>query len=174
MWIARPLSLALAAAALLWATPPRAGEPGPASVPVEALVDAVGAWIAAELGLEAAPTPPEIRRDPPERLAALRGWDVGTPGRPGHAGVLALYDASAQRIHLRSDWAGRDVAEVSVLVHELVHHAQHVAGRRFGCPGAAEAEAYALQARWLGLFGASLADLGVDPLFVRLLGACGL
>jgi hypothetical protein len=173
--------LALAAALMLAASPIRADDAGPApvpasvpsSVPVEALLAAIGAWVAVELGLEAAPEPPAIRRDSPERLASRRGWGARLAGRPGHVGVLALYDASAGRIHLRSDWTGRDVYEVSVLVHEMVHHAQHVTGRRFACPGSAEAEAYTLQARWLGLFGADLAALGVDPLFVRLLRACG-
>jgi hypothetical protein len=176
--LAPATALVLAAALVLGPPASRAGEGGSGAaleaVPLDALVAAIGAWVAAELDLEAAAPPPEIRRDAPERLAALRGWEVGNPGRPGHAGVLALYDAAAGRIHLRSDWTGGSVAEVSVLVHEMVHHAQAVAGRRYACAGAAEAEAYALQARWLAHFREDLGALGVDPLFVRLLGACGL
>jgi hypothetical protein len=61
-----------------------------------------------------------------------------------------------------------------MLVHEIVHHLQATSGRPPACPAAAEAEAFAVQADWLRLFGGDLGrDLGIDGLYLKLLGACG-
>ena len=59
-------------------------------------------------------------------------------------------------------------AELSVLVHETVHHLQHLAGTRFECAQASETLAYAAQEKWLALFGRSLeSEFEIDP-FTRL------
>jgi hypothetical protein len=144
---------------------------GPAAVPVEALAAAIGAWLSATFDLPAAPLP-AIRFASPEAMASrYRGAEAAAEG--GRT-VVALYDRRARTIHLPEGWTGARAAEVSVLVHEMVHHLQHVAGHRFGCPGQAEALAYEAQGRWLAHFGRDIGEeFAVDPLFLRLLAVCG-
>jgi hypothetical protein len=61
-------------------------------------------------------------------------------------------------------------AQLSVLVHEVVHHFQNVLKLKYECPQEREKLAYIAQDRWLGLFGHSLSDeFALDPfsLFVK-------
>jgi len=51
---------------------------------------------------------------------------------------------------------GRTPAELSVLVHEMVHHLQNQAGTTYECPAERERLAYEVQDKWLGLFGRNL------------------
>jgi hypothetical protein len=52
---------------------------------------------------------------------------------------------------------------VSILVHEMVHHIQHLAGLKYECPQEREKLAYLAQDRWRNLFGHSLAqDFDLD------------
>jgi hypothetical protein len=46
-------------------------------------------------------------------------------------------------------WAAGDIADQSVLIHELVHDAQDLGGRRYECTGQREQEAYRLQNAFL-------------------------
>ncbi len=66
-----------------------------------------------------------------------------------------------------------DPRDVSVLVHEMVHHLQNVGGQKFDCPEAREKTAYEAQERWLAMFGLSLQDeLNIDPFTVLVKGMC--
>jgi hypothetical protein len=47
---------------------------------------------------------------------------------------------------------GKTPAELSVLVHEMVHHRQNVGQLKFACPQVREELAYKAQNGWLGLF----------------------
>lgn len=49
-------------------------------------------------------------------------------------------------------------AQMSVLVHEMVHHLQSAARLRYACPEEREALAYAAQEQWLRMHGRTLAD----------------
>ncbi|HUG61279.1 MAG TPA: DUF6647 family protein, partial [Methylomirabilota bacterium] len=70
-------------------------------------------------------------------------------------------------------WTGTSPAEVSVLVHELVHHLQNVGGVAYDCPEAREKPAYQAQARWLELFGGSLEEaFQVDPMTILVRTNC--
>lgn len=53
-------------------------------------------------------------------------------------------------------WDESDTRTVSFLLHELVHHAQYVSGRKYPCNNAKEWEAYRLQNMWLQ-------EQGLDP-----------
>ena len=87
---------------------------------------------------------------------------------PAQREVVAAYDPAHHTIYLPAGWTGRSAAELSVLVHELVHHLQQLASTRHECPQAAEDLAYEAQERWLRLFGRSLeSDFAIDP-FTRL------
>lgn len=46
-------------------------------------------------------------------------------------------------------WDPEDPAQVGLLLHELVHHAQLFSKRKYPCPDAREYEAYSLQNKWL-------------------------
>jgi hypothetical protein len=87
--------------------------------------------------------------------------------------VVALYDASFRIIHLPDGWTGTTGPELSVLVHELVHHLQEIAGMTFECPEAREKQAYEAQARWLGLFQNDLQiAFGIDPFTMLVRTTC--
>ena len=96
-----------------------------------------------------------------------------TGASAGAGDVIALYDSSEHTILLPEHWTGATPAEVSVLVHELVHHMQAAAGRRYACPGEREAPAYRAQADWLAQTGGSLErDFGIDELFLKAVTIC--
>jgi hypothetical protein len=61
-------------------------------------------------------------------------------------------------------WTGDTPADLSILVHEVVHHLQNVGKLKFECPQEREQLAYKAQERWLGLFGRDLLhDFEIDP-----------
>jgi hypothetical protein len=169
-WAGWGLSAALAAGVGAVAAPVGAAQPGG---PVEghvAVVQAVASWVAGEIALPATAPPPTIRFATPERLAALRhGEAVGH----GSSEVVALYHDAERTIYLREGWTGRTPEERSVLVHEMVHHLQNLAGLRFACPAEREQAAYAAQARWLERAGSSLeAAFGIDGMTLLLRTRC--
>jgi hypothetical protein len=67
--------------------------------------------------------------------------------------TVALYEDQSRTIFLREDWTGSSPAEISVLVHELVHHVQNLAGLKYGCGEEREKPAYAAQRKWLEFHG---------------------
>jgi hypothetical protein len=76
-------------------------------------------------------------------------------------------------IYLPEGWTGRSPSEVSVLVHELVHHLQNVGGLKFECAGERERPAYQAQSRWLELFDKNLAEeFNLDPMTVLVRTNC--
>jgi hypothetical protein len=145
---------------------------GPAAVPVEALAAAIGAWLTATFDLPSARSP-AIRFSTAEAMTTLyRGVAAASAG--GSRSTVALYDRRERTIHLPEGWTGASAAEVSMLVHEMVHHLQHEAGYGPGCPAQGEALAYEAQASWLAHFGRDLAgEFAIDPLFLKLLAVCG-
>ena len=70
-------------------------------------------------------------------------------------------------------WTGGTPTELSILVHELVHHLKNVSRQRFACPAAREKQAYATQARWLGMFGEDLESaFGINDLALLVTTSC--
>ncbi|ACJ01157.1 DUF6647 family protein [Rhodospirillum centenum] len=122
----------------------------------------------------------EGRQVPPGVVAPLLDWVGRHTGRPGlvppvviaSRQALLRLDRAAQLagtderlraayvpgvVILDSDtWSPADPVELSYLVHELVHHAQQLAGRGGDCRGRREEEAYRLQNLWL-------AERGLPP-----------
>jgi hypothetical protein len=77
--------------------------------------------------------------------------------------VVSLYNVPTKTIYLRPGWTGRTPAELSMLVHEMVHHLQNAAHTNYACPQEREALAYEAQERWLSLFGHDLlGDFQID------------
>ena len=86
--------------------------------------------------------------------------------------VVALYDMT-KTIFLPDAWTGTTAAEISVLVHEMVHHLQNLAGLKYDCPAAREKPAYLAQDRWLQQYGLDLdTEFQIDKFTLVVSSAC--
>lgn len=143
-WLAAPVLCMLVSA-----VPGEAGfrlDPDPAwrhATDMGTLVTVLEDWLDREAPWERRDQSPEILLIQPERAAGLSGL----AGR-GHGGTRGLYDPDSGTVYLVEPWDAGDAEDVSVLLHELVHHRQAV--HHWYCPGAQEEAAYRLQERWLG------------------------
>lgn len=145
-----------AATALLLAAAPASAEPRDAPL----LLGTITLWLAANFDLPPDADLPALASVPDVELVTMR-YGAGSGVEPGD--VVAVYDDGAGTIYLAEDWTGRSPADLSVLVHEMVHHLQAAADLRFACPGEREKLAYRAQDAWLGLFGESLESaFGID------------
>jgi uncharacterized protein DUF6647 len=80
---------------------------------------------------------------------------------------------TTKTIFLPATWAGTTPAELSILVHEMVHHLQNVAKLKYDCPAAREKLAYQAQDRWLKRFGQDLEkEFEIDMLMLLVTSAC--
>jgi len=127
----------------------RAPELPAAPVAGSALVDRLDTWLDAHVDLPRRDTPPTIRRI----SAALARETGGTPKR-GYGAAGAFYDPDTATISLVDPWSATSSHDVSVLLHEFVHHRQ--VGRGYACQGAEEMPAYRAQADWLAERGLEL------------------
>lgn len=126
-----------------------------------ALLSAIMGWLSSSYDLPASPAAPKVTFVPSKTMAALRL--ASSDGRVSAAGAavlnqagadfVSLYDDEDRIIYLPMGWSGRDPEELSMLVHETVHHLQNMAGQTFACPEAREKLAYQAQQDWLALFG---------------------
>ena len=88
-------------------------------------------------------------------------------------GLVAAYHDRSRTILLPHGWSGATAAELSILVHELVHHLQNVAEMKYACAAAREELAYTAQEKWLSLFGQSLlVAFEIDRLTLKVRTAC--
>ena len=112
-----------------------------------ALMAQLDRWLDRHSDLAPAPAPPRVRLIDRHAIASLTGAPQSAHGgRP-----RGLYDPASATIWLIRPWDPRDPHDVSVLLHEMVHHRQR--GRHWYCPGAQELPAYRLQDRWLNALG---------------------
>jgi hypothetical protein len=89
--------------------------------------------------------------------------------------IVALYDDELRTIYLPSDWRGHTAAELSIVVHEMVHHIQNTGHLKYECGEAREKLAFKAQEQWLGLFGQDLeTQFGLDSLTLLVRTNCGL
>lgn len=99
------------------------------------------------------------RRDVPLRIRLVSRAKAAALAGTHHAAFVetlrGLYDADQQTIWLITPWSPRDPRDVSVLLHELVHHRQDTA-RHWYCPQAQEPAAYGIQETWLASLGLTL------------------
>lgn len=153
---------------------------------METLLTAIVTWLSIGFGLPANYDHPRIEFVSPARMNAVqfRGeaaahsaakWgETSAPARPAlQRDVEALYDDSIRTIYLPEGWTGKTPAEVSVLVHEMVHHLQNMAGLKYECSQAREKLAYTAQNQWLARSGRNLVDeFKLDALTVLLRTKC--
>jgi len=143
-------------------------------------ITAMETWVSNQFDLPTMHEHPRIEFAPPAKIASLRFTDLlsdpGAQVEPNNRApsaqhdTIAIYDDATRTIYLPEGWSGSTPAELSVLVHEMVHHFQNLLGLKHECPQEREKLAYIAQDCWLGLFGHSLADdFALDPfsLFVK-------
>jgi hypothetical protein len=132
------------------------------------LLSAISTWLVNQFDLASSDSQPRIEVATPQKLATLRyrGLMSSMTSNQVNAAerdTVAIYVDTERTIILSSEWTGSRVAYLSVLVHEMVHHLQNLAGLKYECPQAREKLAYKAQNRWLGLFAHSLEeDFGLD------------
>ncbi|WP_417524078.1 DUF6647 family protein [Marinovum sp.] len=115
-----------------------------------ALVASLEDWLDLHAGWPRRATPPTIRLASQWQAAARQGVAASS-----HRGRLrGLYDPERSEVLLVRPWSPRKARDVSVLLHELVHHRQ--APHHWYCPAAQELPAHRLQHDWLAEQGLSL------------------
>jgi hypothetical protein len=154
-------------------------------LPTAALMSAIVTWLAENFELPASHDHPRVELASPAKLAGVRYRGlagppqglvvVGNEATPLSLGrdLLAVYDRPRRTIYLREGWTGATAAEVSVLVHEMVHHLQNQARIAYPCPAASEKLAYEAQEKWLALSNLSLErEFEVDRFTVMVRASC--
>jgi hypothetical protein len=87
--------------------------------------------------------------------------------------IVSLYSNESKTIFLLDGWTGKTPAELSILVHEMVHHLQNVGQLKFACPEEREELAYKAQDSWLHLFGRDLeSDFQMDAFTIIVKSKC--
>jgi len=142
----------------------------PATQPSQALLKAIVTWLSTNFNLPKHYDYPAIKFASERKIATFRytGLVSDRPEDtamvpPGQRETVASYDPLTRTIILPEGWTGDTPADLSMLVHEMVHHLQHAAHMKYECVPASEELAYAAQDKWLSLFGHGLAtDFGLD------------
>jgi hypothetical protein len=154
-------------------------------LPPRALIKAVKYWLSFNFNLRTSYPDPHIELAAPEKIINLR-YHGFLSDRPrdivvadqkvpasfddtdmahNRGQLIAVYDDEMKTIYLPKNWNGGTPAEISLLVHEMVHHLQGAIKTKYDCPQAREQLAYAAQEKWLALFGRSLkSEFEIDPL----------
>jgi hypothetical protein len=156
-----------------------------AARPSQALLTEIVTWLAKNYGLEAIQDHPRIEFAGQPKLVAMRynnllpaAWrEDHTQGQAAPAvqqrKVVAIYNNMTKTIFLPDGWTATTAAEVSVLVHEMVHHLQNLAGLTYDCPAAREKPAYLAQDRWLQQHGLDLEiEFQIDKFTLVVSSAC--
>jgi len=180
---AKAMACAPAQGALQLYEADRCNAPEPADGRISAdQIDAIIAWLASHFGLASPAERPAIVFESPARLTAmyLNGFAVRdrltrrqSVDKTILTDVIALYDDARATIYLSEDWTGESEAQMSVLVHEMVHHLQSVARLKYNCIVEREKLAYQAQSAWLSRSGRSLeSEFGIDGLTLLVHSNC--
>ena len=112
-----------------------------------ALLTAIALWLSANFNLPALSEPPKVELVSQAKIMAIRyqafsverRHDINTvPPYSDPRDTVAIYDDSNRIIYLPLTWTGGTAAELSMLVHEMVHHLQNLGGLKYECPAARE------------------------------------
>ena len=148
------------------------------------LVASIVTWLSADFALPENYQHPRIEIVSPVQLAAVRyrGLSASLQARvvsdeqwlEKMRDTVALYEDNSRTIYLREGWTGATPTETSVLVHEMVHHLQNLAGEKFECAQAREKPAYAAQKKWLETTGLDFfREFETDPVTLMFRTVCG-
>jgi hypothetical protein len=146
------------------------------SAAMKILLTVMMTWLSSNFDLPAVHHLPEIKYVSQQEMVAARfAGLVPTMTSEINAAseLVSLYEDRTRTILLSDRWKDDAPAELSILVHELVHHMQNLAQLTYPCPEAREAIAYAAQEKWLNLFGQGLASaFELDPLTLKVRSSC--
>jgi hypothetical protein len=120
---------------------------------MEALLTAIVLWLSINFPLPANLNHPGIKFASAAEMIAQR---TGVSASEISSDIVALYSNESKTIYLMDGWTGKTPAELSILVHEMVHHLQNVGQLKFACSEEREELAYKAQDDWLHLFGRDL------------------
>ena len=144
---------------------------------MEALLTVIVLWLSANFPLPANVNHPSIKFVSAAEMIAplkknkLRTGDVSASEISWD--IVSLYSNESKTIFLLDGWTGKTPAELSILVHEMVHHLQNVGQLKFACPEEREELAYKAQESWLHLFGHDLEhDFQMDPFTILVKSKC--
>ena len=113
---------------------------------MEALLTAIALWLSINFQLPANLNHPAIKFVSAAEMIAplkknkLRTGDVSASEISWD--IVSLYSNESKTIFLLDGWTGKTPAELSILVHEMVHHLQNVGQLKFACPEEREELAY--------------------------------
>ena len=154
-----------------------------------ALLTAIVLWISANTGISANYDHPDIKFVPADQIALLRQQAFTSThqsqvpslqqqskavGVSNAREAIAVYDDQSDTIFLLDSWQGNTPGDLSVLVHEMVHHLQNKGHLKYECQGAREEPAYAAQEKWLSLFGSNLSsEFQIDGFTLKVSTMCG-
>jgi hypothetical protein len=149
---------------------------------METLLSVIALWLSVNFGLSATEPHPRIEFHRAATMTQFWAENIATHKGAGHRlsepeanlfEIGAFYDDRRQIIFLPDDWNPNNPTDLSVLVHEMVHHLQNLRDRTFACRAERERLAYQAQDAWLGLFQSSLeSGFGIDPLTVLVRTQC--
>ena len=144
---------------------------------MEALLTAIVLWLSINFQLPANLNHPAIKfvsaaeMISPLKKNKLRTGDVSASEISSD--IVSLYSNESKTIFLLDGWTGKTPAELSILVHEMVHHLQNVGQLKFACPEEREELAYKAQDSWLHLFGRDLeSEFQMDPFTILVKSKC--
>jgi hypothetical protein len=87
----------------------------------------IAPWLASDFQLVTHPLPAVVFDHPEGLLKRRYRGLLPDDWSPQHQPqVIAVYDDEQRTIYLALGWTGATAAETSILVHELVHHAQNL------------------------------------------------
>lgn len=148
-----------------------------------ALLTAIALWLSANFNLPVSNESPKVELVSQAKIMAIRyqafaverRYDIkAMPPVSDSRDTVAIYDDSNRTIYLPLTWTGSTAADLSVLVHEMVHHLQNVGSLKYECPAAREQLAYLAQDKWLGLFGQDLEHaFEIDKFTLKVSTSCG-
>ena len=130
---------------------------------LEDLIGHLEDWLDKHTDLQRRATAPVVKWTSQANVASITGSKRAAYVQT----VRGLYDGESSTIWLVRPWSARDPRDVSVLLHELVHHRQAGDGHWY-CPGAQELPAYRTQQAWLAELG-----LGLDVNWVAIVLEAG-
>ena len=134
------------------------------------LVIALSMWLSQAHGMPPMEALPRIRFLEARQVAAVR---YGRLDAVDVDEVVAVYEPLTRSIVLANGWDAGDPVDLSVLVHEIVHHLQKQEGAVHRCPEEAEAPAYIAQEAWLAQFDLSLETaFGIDAFTLAMRTRC--
>ena len=152
--------------------------------PKRDLLASIVTWLSADFAVPENYHHPRIEIISPMQMAAVRYRGLGATLQARVLSdeqwlekmrdTVALYEDNSRTIYLREGWTGSTPAETSVLVHEMVHHLQNLAGERFECAQAREKPAYTAQRKWLDAAGLDFfREFETDSITLMLRTVCG-